>query len=336
MMAGEARADRREALVKLLRLGGLSAGAAGLAVWLNSRGGIEEAPVAAPRKPNFGVPADARLPKLVVSQGDGPRQLVRAAVQELGGMRRFVAHGDVVAIKPNIAWDRTPQQAANTNPEVVAETVRLCMEAGAKEVIVTDVPVHDPLQAFERSGIAEAARAEGARVILPESRLFREVDLHGSVLSVWPVLEPFLAADKLINIPIAKQHNLTGASLGMKNWFGILGGSRERLHQRIHESLADLADYLRPTLTILDAWRVLMRNGPTGGSLADVELRKTIVAGTDPVAVDAYAAKAYWNLDAAALPYLKLAADRGLGTTDFESLLKRVASRQYGYPAGSG
>jgi uncharacterized protein (DUF362 family) len=113
----------------------------------------------------------------------------------------------------------------------------------------------------------------------------------------------------------------------MKNWFGILGGSRERLHQRIHESLADLADYLRPTLTILDAWRVLMRNGPTGGSLADVELRKTIVAGTDPVAVDAYAAKAYWNLDAAALPYLKLAADRGLGTTDFESLLKRVASR---------
>jgi uncharacterized protein (DUF362 family) len=178
---------------------------------------------------------------------------------------------------------------------------------------------------FERSGIAEAARAEGARIVLPEWRLFKEVDLRGEVLGAWPVLEPFLAADKLINIPIAKQHSLTGATLGMKNWFGILGGQRQRLHQRIHESLADLADFLRPTLTILDAWRVLVRNGPTGGGSGDVELKKTIIAGTDPVAVDAYAAKAYWNLDAASLRYLKLASDRGLGTVDFERLLVRVS-----------
>ena len=325
MMADPERADRREAMLKLLRLGGASVAAAGLAVWLNSRSGREESAVATVRKPNFAVPPDAKLPQLVVSQGDDPRQLVRAALRELGGIRRFVSRGDVVVIKPNMAWDRAPQQAANTNPEVVAETVRLCREAGAKEVIVTDVPVHEPHQVFERSGIAEAARAEGARIVLPEWRLFKEVDLRGEVLGAWPVLEPFLAADKLINIPIAKQHSLTGATLGMKNWFGILGGQRQRLHQRIHESLADLADFLRPTLTILDAWRVLMRNGPTGGGSGDVELKKTLIVGTDPVAVDAYAAKAYWNLDAASLRYLKLASDRGLGTVDFERLLVRVS-----------
>ena len=104
---------------------------------------------------------------------------------------------------------------------------------------------------------------------MPEARLFRDVDLRGEVLGVWPVLEPFLTADKVINVPIAKHHSLTGATLGVKNWYGILGGQRQRLHQRINESLADLLAFLRPTLTILDAYRVLMRNGPTGGSLND-------------------------------------------------------------------
>jgi uncharacterized protein (DUF362 family) len=324
MMADQELADRREALLKLLRLGGAGAAATGLAFWLSSRSGREEAAVVPARKPNFAVAPNAALPQLVVSQGEDPRQMVRAALRELGGIERFISRGDVVVIKPNMAWDRTPPQAANTNPEVVAETVRLCREAGAKKVIVTDVPVHDALQVFERSGIAEAARAAGGTILLPEPRRFREVDLRGEVLGAWPVFEPLLAADKLINIPIAKHHSLTGASLGMKNWLGALGGQRQRLHQRIDESLADLADFLRPTLTILDAWRVLIRNGPIGGSLADVEMKKTLVAGTDPVAIDAYAAKAWWNLDAASLHYLKLASDRGLGTTDFERLLVRV------------
>ena len=325
MMADRELADRREALLKLLRLGGAGAAAAGLAFWLNSRSGREETAVVPARKPNFAVAPNGALPQLVVSQGDDPRQMVRAALRELGGIERFIARGDVVVIKPNMAWDRTPPQAANTNPEVVAETVRLCREAGAKRVIVTDVPVHDAYQVFERSGIAEAARAAGGTILLPEPRRFKEVDLRGEVLGAWPVFEPLLAADKLINIPIAKHHSLTGASLGMKNWLGALGGQRQRLHQRIDDSLADLADFLRPTLTILDAWRVLIRDGPIGGSLADVELKKTLIAGTDPVAIDAYAAKAWWNLDAASLRYLTLASGRGLGTADFERLLVRVA-----------
>jgi len=319
-------AGRREAMIRLLRLGGVAAATAGLGVWLSERGQRAAPAAAAAVRTNYRVPADAALPEMAVVQGEDPAGMARRAIEELGGIRRFVARGDVVVVKPNAAWDRTPEQAANTNPLVVAEVSRLCLEAGARRVIVTDASINDARSCFARSGIAAAARAAGAEVILPEERLFREVDLRGQTLGAWPVLEPFLSADKMINIPIAKHHSLTGASLGMKNWYGILGGPRQRLHQRIHESLADLADFMRPTLTIVDAYRVLLRNGPGGGNPADVALKKTVIAGTDPVALDAYAAKAYWDLDWQALPYLKLAAERHLGTPDFESVRTRFAT----------
>jgi uncharacterized protein (DUF362 family) len=293
---------------------------------LNGRDQRPVAPAAITVRSNFQVPADEALPEMVVIQGDNPALMARRAIQELGGIHRFISRGDVVVIKPNVAWDRTAEQAANTNPLVVAELARLCLEAGARRAIVTDVSINDPRSCFARSGIAAAARAAGAEVILPEDRLFREVDLRGQVLNSWPVLEPFLSADKMINIPIAKHHSLTGATLGMKNWYGILGGPRQRLHQHIHESLADLADFMRPTLTLIDAFRVLLRNGPGGGNPADVALKKTLIAGTDPVALDAYAAQAYWNLDWHTLRYLKLASERGLGTLGFETTRTRFVA----------
>jgi uncharacterized protein (DUF362 family) len=317
---------RREAMVRLLRLGGVAAGAAGLGIWLNGRGRRPAAPVAIAVHPNFQVPADEALPEMAVVQGDDPARMVRRAIQELGGIHRFISRGDVVVIKPNVAWDRTMEQAANTNPLVVAEVCRLCLEAGARRVIVTDVSINHPLSCFARSGIAAAARAAGADVVLPEDRLFKEVDLRGQVLNAWPVLEPFLSADKVINVPIAKHHSLTGATLGMKNWYGILGGPRQRLHQQIHESLVDLAGFMRPTLTLIDAFRVLLRNGPGGGNLADVALKKTLIAGTDPVALDAYAAKAYWDPDWHTLRYLKLASERNLGTLNFETVRSRFVA----------
>src|SRR5664279_3412713 len=316
-------AGRREAMIQLLRLGGVAAATAGLGVWLSGRGRHPEAPSVETARPNFQVPADAALPEMVVVQGDDPARMARRAIQELGGIRRFISRGDVVVIEPNVAWDRTTEQAANTNPLVVAEVSRLCLEAGARRTIVTDVSINAARSCFARSGIAAAARAAGADVILPEDRLFREVALRGEVLTSWPVLGPFLSADKMINIPIAKHHSLTGATLGMKNWYGILGGPRQRLHQQIHESLVDLADFMRPTLTLIDAFRVLVRNGPGGGNPADVALKKTLIAGTDPVALDAYAAKAYWDLDWHTLRYLKLASARHLGTLNFEAARAR-------------
>ena len=311
------RMTRREAMLQLLRLTTAGAGTAAAAVWLAKHSALPGSTAAANARRDHTVEANTALPEMVVVQGDDPRALVRRAFDDLGGVGRFIAHNDVVVLKPNIAWDRTPEQAATTNPDVVAETVKQCVQAGAKRVIVTDVSCNEAERCFRRSGIAAAARAEGADVILPDPARFREVDLGGEVLQNWQVFEPFLLADKVINLPIAKHHALTGATLGFKNWYGILGGERNRLHQQIHQSLVDLAAFMLPTLTLLDCYRVLLRNGPTGGNLEDVALHKTLVAGTDPVALDAYVAKAYWNLDAEAMPYLKLAERRGLGQSDF-------------------
>ena len=316
---------RREAMLQLLRLGGTAAGAAGVAVWL-SKHSFRPVPAQAEQaRRDHRIKSDSLLPAMTVVQGGEPRALVQKALENLGGMGRFVSRQDVVVVKPNIAWDRTPEQAANTNPEVVAEVVRQCWQAGAKRVIVTDVSCNEPRRCFQRSGIQAAARAEGAEVILPDPELYREVDLGGVVLKSWPVFTPFLEADKIINLPIAKHHVLTGATLGMKNWYGILGGERNRLHQKIHQSLADLASFMLPTVTMIDCYRILLRNGPTGGNLEDVATKKTMVAGTDPVALDAYVAKAYWNLDPEHLPYLQMAAARGLGTVDFEKLQVKIS-----------
>ncbi|MGA3070671.1 MAG: DUF362 domain-containing protein [Terracidiphilus sp.] len=319
---------RREALLQLLRVGGVAAGAAAAGVWLSEHSFRPVATQAEQARRDHRPPrrtADPQFPHLTVVQGGEPRALVQRALEDLGGIRRFVSRQDVVVLKPNIAWDRTPDQAANTNPDLVAEVVRQCWQAGAKRVIVTDVSCNEPRRCFQRSGIQAAARAEGAEVILPDPDLFREVNIGGVVLKSWPVFTPFLEADKIFNLPIAKHHVLTGATLGMKNWYGILGGQRNRLHQQIHQSLADLAAFMLPTVTLLDCYRILLRNGPTGGNLEDVALKKTLVAGTDPVAVDAYVAKAYWNLDPAQMPYLEMAAARGLGTVDFAALQVKVS-----------
>ncbi len=318
--------NRREALIKLLRLGGVAAGTAGLGFWLREQSRRPEPELAVDLKRRHTVALDAALPEMAVIQGSDPEELVRTALEELGGMHRFVSRADVVLVKPNIGWDRTPEQAANTNPKIVAEIVRQCWNAGAKRVIVTDVSCNDPRRCFQRSGIAEAARHEGAEVILPDPARFKDVDLQGEIPRDWPVFDPFLNADKIINVPIAKHHSLTGTTLGMKNWYGILGGPRHQLHQKINESLVDLADFIRPTLTLIDCYRVLIRNGPTGGNLDDVLLKKTLVAGTDPVALDAFVAKAYWNLEVSSLPYLKMASQRGLGTYEFGKIRTRVRS----------
>ena len=325
---GASRLTRREAMLQLLRVGGVAAGAAGAAFWLSERSfrpATERAEQSRRDHRIASSPQDAALPHLTVVQGGEPRALVDKALENLGGIQRFISRQDVVVIKPNIAWDRTPEQAANTNPDVVAAIVRQCWQAGAKRVIVTDVSCNEPRRCFQRSGIQATARAAGAEVILPDPELFREVELGGVVLKTWPVFTPFLEADKIINIPIAKHHALTGATLGMKNWYGILGGQRNRLHQQIHQSLVDLASFMLPTLTMIDCYRVLLRNGPTGGNLEDVATKKTMVAGTDPVALDAYVAKAYWNLDPAQMPYLEMAAARGLGIVDFEKLQVKVS-----------
>ena len=168
MAPGQNPSRRREMLIQLLRAGGLGAGAVGLGVGLRGRSRRPEEAAAVAARPRSAVPPDPNLPQMAIAQGDDPRLLVRRAVGELGGMRRFVSTGDVVVVKPNIGWDRTPAQAANTNPDVVGEVVRLCFEAGARKVIVTDVPLQRaapcvPAQRHRRGGPAGRRRSRSAR-----------------------------------------------------------------------------------------------------------------------------------------------------------------------------
>jgi uncharacterized protein (DUF362 family) len=325
MSSHHATSDRRQFLQALLRVGGLSAASVGLGAWLKGRSARPmEAAAVAVRRRQF-IAASGTLPDLAVARGESPSGLVRAAVETVGGIGRFVSPGEVVVVKPNIGWDRAPEFAATTNPEIVAEVVRLCRAAGAGRVIVTDLSCNDARASFERSGIAAAANAAGATVVLPDPRRFVTVHLHGDVLTEWPVLQPLVTADKVINVAIAKHHSLTGVTLGMKNWYGVIGGQRNRLHQRINESLVDLTAFVVPALTIIDAYRVLVRNGPTGGSPADVEERKTVIATADPVAADAYAARLFFEIDPPRLPWVLLGEARGLGKALLDST--RVAER---------
>lgn len=263
------------------------------------------------------------LPQLAVARGEDPAALVRAAVDALGGMKRFISRGDVVAIKPNIGWARVPGQAANTNPAMVAEVVRLCFDAGAKKVIVSDVSLNDPQRCFDLSGIRLAAAGVGAEVVLPQERHFRERQLGGEMLKRWPVYLTLTEADKVINMPVIKHHNLCVATGAMKNWYGLLGGTRNQLHQNIHVSIADLATFMRPTLTVMDAYRVLFRNGPQGGSFRDVVLKKQVIASIDQVAADAYGVTLLGNKPEQ-IPYLPMAEERKIGTIHWQTLRHRI------------
>ncbi len=240
--------------------------------------------------------------------------MTAAGLTAMGGMSAHIVKGDVVVVKPNIGWDRRPEQAANTHPAVVGEVVRQCFTAGAARVIVTDVTCNDATRCFQRSGIASAAREAGAEVQLPQEAHFREVNMGGQMLGQQMVYDIYLEADKFINMPIAKHHSLTRATLGMKNLYGILGGNRSRLHQEIHKSLCDLGTFLRPTLIVLDATRVLLRNGPQGGSLADVEERNMLVISNDQVALDACGGELFFDLTPEDMPWLALAEQEGLGS----------------------
>jgi len=251
-------------------------------------------------------------PPLVVARGSDPARTTRAAVAALGGMERFVKRGETVLVKPNMAWDRTPEQGANTNPEVVAEVVRLCRAAGARRVIVAENPVHDAERVAERSGIRAAVTAAGGELVLPGASGFEWTALGGSVLASWDVLSVLFQADRLVNVPVVKHHALSRLTCGLKNHMGLLGGSRGRLHQEVHPALVDLAAAFRPTLTVVDATRVMMRNGPTGGRLEDVAAVDAVAAGTDPVACDAWAARQL-GLDPRDVGHVVLAEGRGLG-----------------------
>lgn len=262
-----------------------------------------------------------------VDLGPAATRLTETAILSLGGMSRFVGAGDTVWIKPNIGWNRRPELAANTNPDVVGTLVRLCRDAGARTVKVGDHPCHPARQCYRNSGIAAAVEAAGGQMVYLDRKRFQDTKIGGEHLESWPLYAEVVEADLVINVPIVKHHGLTACSLAMKNYMGVIGGNRGAWHQNMEACLPDITQYMQPKLTVIDAVRVLTDHGPQGGDPDDVEVRGVVAAGTDIVALDAFGATLLGH-EPRAISTIAAAEARGLGTTDFASLapVERVLS----------
>ncbi len=254
---------------------------------------------------------------MAVVRGTNPALSTRKAIELIGGMDSLISRGDVVLVKPNIGWDRVPEQAANTNPIVVATLITMALEAGAKKVIVADNPCNDPRRTYVNSGISSAATKAGAEVLFMKSRHFVKTNLCGEVLKDWSVYRQALEVDKIINVPIAKHHGLGGVTLSMKNLMGIIGGARNLLHQRLSESVVDLTAFFKPALHVLDAVRILKANGPQGGSTKDVIRLDTVAASADPVSIDAFGVTLFGKKPED-FPMIAIGEKRGLGSGKFK------------------
>ena len=271
------------------------------------------------RLPDFSVPDLG--PKMSIIRGRSRVDTLRLALKSIGGIESFIKKGDRVLLKVNAAFASPQMLAATTHPQIVSAITRLCFDAGASSVIVSDNPINDPSSCFALSGIAGAARSAGAQLVLPRDEAFKPLSVPGGkLIRNWPVLyDPLKSINKVIGTAPVKDHHRSGASMIMKNWYGLLGGRRNIFHQDIQTIITELAMMIRPTLVILDGTTTMMTNGPTGGSLADLKETNTMIAGTDQVAVDAFGATLLGR-SLNDLPFIGMAEAAGLGTADYQSL----------------
>ncbi len=261
-------------------------------------------------------------PSMAIVRGtDDRKKALETALNALGGIEKFIEKGDRVLLKVNAAFASPPALSATTHPDLVSATARLCFAAGAESVTVTDNPINDPATCFLLSGIEKAALSEGAKLILPRENLFHPTTVKDAkLIRQWPLLyAPFDGITKVIGMAPVKDHHRSGASMTMKNWYGLLGGRRNIFHQDVHGVIEELAVMVSPTLVILDGIWTMMTNGPTGGSLSDLKQTHTMIVSTDQVAADAFGAtlleKSLENF-----PHILKAQDRGVGTADFNSI----------------
>ena len=262
-------------------------------------------------------------PLVAKAQGANYAQLVGDTIQALGGMKKFVNPGEVVVVKPNMAWDRPPEMAANANPAVVRQVVELCLEAGAKQVKVLDYTCDDARKAYATSGIqaaVEGIKDPRAVVEFVDERGFMEVQIEKArALKKWSFYKDILEADRFINIPVAKQHSEARLTMCLKNMMGAIGPWRGRIHVGLHQNIADMNLILRPDLHVLDATRILLRNGPKGGRIEDVAVKNLVFAGTDPVALDALGTELF-GMKPDDIGYITKAHQAGRGEMDLNKI----------------
>ena len=313
--------NRRDFLLRLLK-GGISIGAAcSLSYWLYDATG----PSVVREEKDLVTLPDFSLPgledKLSIVTGVDRTETIRRAFDAMGGIETFIKKGDRVLLKVNAAFATPPILSATTNPQLVSEVTHLCYKAGASSVVVTDNPINDPASSFALTGIGEAAKSAGAKVIVPKESFFQPTTVSAGVLiQDWPILwKPFQKINKVIGMAPVKDHHRSGASMTMKNWYGLLGGRRNIFHQDINTIITELAMMVKPTLVILDGTTAMMTNGPTGGSLSDLKQTNTMIASTDQVAADAFGSTLLGKT-VEDLPYIAKAEAAGLGTADYEAL----------------
>jgi uncharacterized protein (DUF362 family) len=251
-------------------------------------------------------------------------KLTEKALEGLGGLQRFVKRGDVIWIKPNIGWDRTPEQAANTNPDVVATIIRHCLDAGAKKIKVGDNTCNAAEKCYHASGIADAAKALGAEVIFLDDSRAKRINIKGEKIKETPIFPEIIETDLVINVPVVKHHSLATATVCMKNYMGVIA-DRKSFHQDLPTCITDITRFMKPRICVLDAVRILTAHGPTGGDLADVKTPLTVAAGVDIVALDAFGVELLGHKPSDIGTVVK-GAKEGLGTMDYRSLpLREIA-----------
>ena len=315
---------RREFLGRCVKAGVTVAAAGGAAAWLLDRptgGGGDLV--------SYG---DYRVAdtagRMSIVEGADRAVMVQRGLDAIGGLDAFIKPGERVLIKVNAAFASPASLGATSHPDLVGELVRLCLRVGAKSVVVTDNPINDPAKCFQRTGIGQAVSEAGGRIVLPKDSYFRPTSVEGgAVIRDWPVLfDPFENVDRVIGVAPVKDHAHAGASMTMKNWYGLLGGRRNTFHQKIHRTIKELAMMVRPTLVILDGVQTMVTNGPTGGSAADLADTRRLIVSTDQVAADAYGGTQLLGRRLAELPYITKAAEAGVGTADYESLKPKTVS----------
>jgi uncharacterized protein (DUF362 family) len=260
---------------------------------------------------------------LAVAEGSSASSNVKRVIAAVGGMKKFVSSGDVVVIKPNISHPRQPKYAVTTNPDVVAALVALARQAGASKVLVMDNPVStDPGACYSASGISSAVKAAGGSMVIMGTGGYKSYAIPGHLLKTQPLYTTIVNADVLINVPIAKTHGSTKLTMAGKNLMGCTS-NRQRMHTLgLSQSIAEVNAKLRPELTVIDAMRILVRNGPSGGSLGDVAVKNTVVACHDWVAADTWACRLF-KVAPSKVPYIKAGANMGLGTMNLSTVTVR-------------
>lgn len=300
---------------RFLALTGAAAGMALLGAGCNS----QPAETAPGRQPAAAPSGDQAY--LAVARGADPAEITRQAIAAQGGIERFVKPGNDVIVKPNICVSYHPAEyAATTNPAVVAALVNLCLAAGAKRVRVMDMPFGGTADAaYATTGIADAVKAAGGEMEIMSRIKFTNAAIpEGRDIKEWEIYQDVLKTDVFINVPIAKHHSLARLTLGSKNLLGVVSKPNS-IHRNLGQRVADLASLIRPTLTVVDAVRILVAHGPTGGSLNDVKETNTVIASHDLVAADAYGATLF-GLTGSDIAYVKAAAEMKLGTMDLKSI----------------